>query len=116
MTAPVSSSAREANWILGANLREFLNLGSEIGYFHLGAIHYDEDVARALQAGRQVPVGLQGNEDVRDFRSELENDELEALDRFRKDLDLQPWPEVTMRLAQLQATFKGTLRFKEQLD
>ena len=88
MTVPMSFDA--PNLVVGADLREFLELGCRIGYRRLESLAHGwvrRDLAEQARTGLPAP----GPE------------EAELLGQLVADLDLRPWPEVTARLDELAA-------------
>lgn len=84
MTVPMAfGDDLRSNWVLGADLREFLALGFHGGWFTLEQLAYDPawpaELARATTQAASQPVT-----------------------RLAAELDLRPWAEVEARLRQLQ--------------
>ncbi len=89
MTVPMAFE--QANWIVGANLHEFLCLGCRTGFFSLERIAYDDlrDSEFLGLASKYVP----------------NQDEVPILSALRKRFELHPWDEIPNRIAELQELY-----------
>jgi hypothetical protein len=95
MTVPMAFDS--PNHVLGSDLHEFLALGCRTGYFSLERLAY--------QWGRQQMIArLQANPEPDDA------EQARLLQHLIDEFDLQPWPNVTQRLAELDAAHGTYLR------
>jgi hypothetical protein len=99
--SPVVMTKPSDGWqsfILGESLRDFLNLGCELGYFSLESIVYEDGNTLAAYTDERA-----------EMRAELLDDETknEILALLRQRL--QPWTDSN-RLAELQRRFMPLLR------
>lgn len=90
MTVPMAFE--QANWIVGANLHEFLCLGCRTGFFSLEGIAYDDLRDSELQ-------GLAS-------KYEPHQDQVPILSALRKRFELHPWDEIPNRIAALQELYR----------
>jgi hypothetical protein len=108
MTVPMAFS--DPNHVVGASLREFLALGSRTGYWHLERLAYGHD--RPAEIGwlqdAELPAGTIG------WDGPGGPDPVEVLAALRLELDLEPWPRVEERLAELRARYLPAVRPPEQ--
>ena len=93
MTVPMAFE--QANWIVGANIHEFLCLGCRTGYFSLEGIAYD-------YSRDQEILGLAET-------YEPEQDQVPILSALRERFGLQPWDEIPNRIAELQELYRPHL-------
>jgi hypothetical protein len=92
MTLPANSG--DENRIVGENVREFLALGIDCGYFVLEQLAY------------QGPALF----DVRDREGQSITDR-QILDEIASIFGLSPWPNPAERLSELNAKYLPLLRF-----
>jgi hypothetical protein len=106
MTMPMHFD--QPNWILGANLFEFLALGCTMGFFQLEQIAYKK---LKYNNPQKYPVSFD------DFDLLTENVE-EATERRKlaqlmiDKLELQPWNDLEARLNELEQAYYPLIRLK----
>jgi hypothetical protein len=89
MTAPMAFTA--PNHVVGGDLREFLALGCRIGYFGLERLAYSwgrQDLVSTLQTTTEPAADP-------------------LLAALAAEFDLEPWPDVEARLAELEAAYRS---------
>jgi hypothetical protein len=94
MTVPMAFGS--PNHVVGGSLAEFLALGCHVGYFGLERLAYSwgrQGLIAQLQTVRLEP----GTDGARLLRA--------LIDEF----DLRPWPDVELRLNELDATYRGNV-------
>jgi hypothetical protein len=92
MTVPMSFDS--PNLVVGADLREFLELGCRIGYRRLESLAHGwarRGLAEQAESGVPAPGP----------------DEAELLAHLVAELDLRPWPDVPGRLDELSRAHEG---------
>jgi hypothetical protein len=100
MTVPMNFSA-ERNWILGADLLEFLALGCQVGFFFLEQIAYTR--TRMNESQKRYPINFSDFEPI-----SLEDRVL--LDVIAREFPLKPWPVLTERLDELEMAFHSLIQ------
>jgi hypothetical protein len=93
MTVPMSNSP---NWIVGADLREFLAPGCRRGYFALEHLAYDLDETASEYSSSA-------------YDEEASEVQIEKLRLIEATFELEPWQRVRPRLDELQSRFRGLL-------
>jgi len=94
MTVPMNFGA-EKNFVLGANLHEFLSLGCYCGYYGLEQFAYDyADTIKMVESGRAGEPEWTENK----IQQVL-------LIRLREEFGLKPWKNVRKRLDELRSSF-----------
>lgn len=98
MTVPMGdANVQRRNFVLGAHLREFLELGCVHGYSWLEQLCYDREDTIARLSGLT--------------RDEEETEDDETLAIYRRELGLNPWPEVGRRLESLERLYRPMLEW-----
>ena len=96
LTVPMAlhEDRRRYNHIVGADLREFLDLGCRYGYFAIEGVAFDHCHHETCQ-------DLQQDHPLEDDWPEKRA----ILDRLRSRFQLQPWKDVKQRLGQLREEY-----------
>jgi hypothetical protein len=102
MTVPTNYSA-EKNWVLGADLLEFLVLGCQVGFFVLEQIAYTR--TRMNESQKRYPINFS------DFEPVSSEDRV-LLDVIAKEFSLSPWTRLTERLDELEREFHRLIQLK----
>lgn len=97
MTVPMGI---DCNFVVGADLTEFLALGCRYGYFALEELEYDRPgTIAALQSGAPADPDSQ--------------EEQYLLAAIRDGFNLRPWPNIEKRLDELHEQFHGLIELAE---
>lgn len=95
MTVPMNWDS--PNLVVGANLSEFLSLGSHFGYGDLEQLTYQrEQTIREIEAANGIAF-----EDLPEGGA--------ILAALTREFELQPWPEHAARLAELERAYRHVL-------
>lgn len=100
MTVPMNLGG-PYSLVVGENLRDFLALGCECGYFWLEQLLYDRDeTIRLLERGNIAPGEVEDSGLLQ---------EKELLRTIRERFELSPWKNVDQRLKKLAGRFAGAI-------
>jgi hypothetical protein len=99
MTVPMMFD--DANIIVGANLVEFLALGSKFGYFGLEHLAYDfNKTVQELE--------------TQEYQQETTETERQLLQKITVAFHFEPWVEVGKRLHELKSLFFNSIELPEE--
>jgi hypothetical protein len=108
MTVPMNFG--KENMIVGSDIREFLSLGCQVGYFALEQLTYvSSGMLYWLDHPEEWFEELSHDPALRSG-TELQRNILQLL---RRDLDLEPWEQISERLQLLHHRFFPLLQFQE---
>ena len=109
MTVPMNFG--NENLVLGSNIREFLCLGCQVGYFSLELLTYADSRSEAIywlehpeEWFAKHGQGVNGEDGV--------NRQKHLLGVLQRDLDLSPWEEFQQRIGHLQRQYLSMLEFQ----